>query len=532
MLRKYCFAVLVVGLALALFSCTKRKPEEIAYAPNAPNSPYPPAGATNIDHTTTDVTLSWICSDNDGGVLCYDVYLDTLDPPLAVIASGITASSYFVDSLNFKTTYYWKVFAKDDQGVVTAGSVWSFSTLPHPNQAPGNPGYLAPADGAPGEYPTLNFNWACTDPDGTSDTLRYDVYLGTTVSPPLVCQNFRDTGYLQTSLAYATTHYWKILAWDNHGASASGPVHSFTTRACPWYYKKDMPSPRYGFGAAAVNGKAYIIGGTNGMVELSEVLEYDPVLDTWTSKAEMPTPRSNLAVTDWNNKIYAIGGTSRCNERYDPFADTWVSLAPVPEDLSSSSVHAINGKLYTTSPVMVYDISADDWWDTTYYFSWADTITLDSIIIRIDTINTFVRSTLPHGNHYYCSAVYNNLIYVMGGSYSSYPTPLVDVYDPVTNLWNSASDLPGPANYSAATTANGFIYVIGGYASSYNKRVSKYDPLSDAWYIRSDIQTARSLSGAVFVNNCIYMFGGVNIFPLSSVEEYRLEEDPKNIPFR
>ena len=145
------------------------------YAPNAPNSPYPPTGATNIDHTTTDVTLSWSCSDKDGGVLCYDVYLDTLDPPLAVIASGIAVSSYFVDSLNFNTTYYWKVFAKDDQGVVTAGSVWSFSTLPHPNQAPSVPVYLAPGRrGLPGNTPPSILTGAARTPTGEIlSTMRF-----------------------------------------------------------------------------------------------------------------------------------------------------------------------------------------------------------------------------------------------------------------------------------------------------------------------------------------------------------------------
>ena len=86
----------------------------------------------------------------------------------------------------------------------------------------------------------------------------------------------------------------------------------------------------------------------------------------------------------------------------------------------------------------------------------------------------------------------------------------------------------GPVSASAAIVANEFIYVIGGYDGSASKRVRKYDPLADTWLIRCDLQTGRSLLGAAFINNRIYAVGGVALFPLSTVEEYQMELDPKN----
>ena len=111
-------------------------------------------------------------------------------------------------------------------------------------------------------------------------------------------------------------------------------------------------------------------------------------------------------------------------------------------------------------------------------------------------------------------------------------TKIVDVYDPAINTWSFSSALLSPANLSSALAANNCIYVLGGYTGIIQSRVSKYDPFTDTWYIRSEMQKARSMFGTAFANNCIYVFGGLNVFPLSSVEEYRLVQDPKNIPVR
>ncbi|MBI5804640.1 hypothetical protein HZA73_01190 [candidate division TA06 bacterium] len=525
MLRKYCFVFLAAGMAMALFSCTKRKPEEIEYAPNAPNSPYPPDRATNIDHTTTDVTLSWKCSDKDGGLLYYDVYLDTLNPPSALAASGLATASYFADSLSYNTTYYWKVFASNDKGVITAGPVWSFTTLPHSNQAPYAPVYLAPADGAPWEYPTLLFNWTCTDPNGEDDNpLCYDIYLGTTASPPLFCPQYQKDWTLWSSLSYATTYYWKIVAWDIHGASTSGPIHSFTTRACPWYSKKDMPSKRYFFSTAVVNNKIYIIGGKDPSQNvLSLVEEYDPINDTWTQKADIPTPRSESAAAVYNNTVYIFGGYTNKVEVYDPLANIWTVKNDAPEDIASATAAVFQNKIYVSSSgIHVYDPAIDDWWDSTWVETYTDTL---EDTTYYDTIYTWTNPHYPGSN----PVILNNELYFLnvGGGFWRYNESLD------TCLFLHGVTIPYSLSYYGTVIANNYLYVLGGYdAGSYSDRVSKYDPFTDTWYIRSDMQTGRSTIGTAYVNNCIYVFGGLNVLWLSSVEEYRLEEDPKNIPVR
>ena len=526
--------LLLLASIISLASCTKRKPEEIDYAPNSPWNPYPPDSATNVEHTTLDVTLSWAASDpNSGDVLTYTIYLDTLNPPLTSIASGLTSPSFPLTGLSYNTTYYWNLYITDDQGVTTSGPVWRFTTLPHANSAPTVPSYLYPVANAPGLYPTLNFGWNCTDPEGSSDTLLYDLYLGVSPQPPLTPVR-NDSVMVReiTGLEYATTYYWKVVVHDNHYAYASGPVYAFTTRDCPWFYKRELPSPRYGFGTAVVNGKIYVIGGTDGANYMNEVLEYDPLWDTWTRKADMPTARSDLAVTAWNNKIYAIGGKSSFdifdkNEVYDPSSDTWTNLAPEPSASYGITAHAVNGKILVLGGkhvseiyglryfggVVEYNIATDAWWDTTYYRIFYDSLNVDSII-WIDTIYSQVKSLLPNANCNNCSAVYNNLIYVMGGAgLTGLLLPTMDVYHPANNTWSTASNMLGPANFPAATVANGFIYVIGGYSLGYLRRVRKYDPATNTWAVRGDMQEYRASFGAAFVNDCIYAIGGTGMFP-------------------
>jgi len=72
-------------------------------------------------------------------------------------------------------------------------------------------------------------------PSIDGDTVTYDIYFGTSETPPL-----KETigPYLATQslityglsmLVHHTTYYWKVIAKDNHGTEAESPVWEFTT---------------------------------------------------------------------------------------------------------------------------------------------------------------------------------------------------------------------------------------------------------------------------------------------------------------
>jgi len=61
------------------------------------------------------------------------------------------------------------------------------------------------------------------------DTITYDVYFGSTSPPPKVASNQSETTYDPGILEYNTTYYWQIIAWNEQGEPAEGPIWHFTT---------------------------------------------------------------------------------------------------------------------------------------------------------------------------------------------------------------------------------------------------------------------------------------------------------------
>jgi hypothetical protein len=93
-----------------------------------PNTPSDPLPANETVHVDVDTNLSWIGGDPDPeDIITYDVYLGTTTlPPKAV--SNQSTTEYNPETMNYNTTYYWKIIAWDNHGHHTGGPLWSFTT--------------------------------------------------------------------------------------------------------------------------------------------------------------------------------------------------------------------------------------------------------------------------------------------------------------------------------------------------------------------------------------------------------------------
>ncbi|MBW2171800.1 MAG: DUF2341 domain-containing protein, partial [Deltaproteobacteria bacterium] len=184
--------------------------------PGTPSSPSPPDDATGI---SVDADLDW---DDSLNATAYDVYFDTVNPPVTQVASDITSSNHTLPTLSYNTQYFWKIVAKNACDT-TDGPVWDLTTCP---PAPGTPGTPSPVNGATGVSVDADLDWA-----DCSDTDSYDVYFSTSSTPPLV-GNTAVSSYALGTLLYETTYYWKIVAKNDCGNTAA-TVWSFTTESCP-----------------------------------------------------------------------------------------------------------------------------------------------------------------------------------------------------------------------------------------------------------------------------------------------------------
>lgn len=116
------------------------------------------------------------------------------------------------------------------------------------NRPPDAPQYPTPFDGKTNAYRgDTDLEWYCYDED--HDVLTFDVYLGDTPTPPLFKGNLttRDISdyWVFPELEFSKQYWWKVVAFDSHGAKTVGPTWTFTVGAnhapvVTW----DSPSPK------------------------------------------------------------------------------------------------------------------------------------------------------------------------------------------------------------------------------------------------------------------------------------------------
>ncbi len=195
-------------------------PPAVTAAPNCVASPTAPANAaTNV----VSATLSWPFA--TGSATSYFIYFGT-DAGATNILNGVdigNVNTYTVSSgISASTVYFWRVVPVNAIGSPTGCTTWSFTSGASPNcsTAP-SPANLATAVA---RNPTLSWT-APSSPAASS----YDVYFGTSVTPPFVV-NQTGVSYVPTAPLLAnTTYYWQIVPKNALGSATGCVVNSFTT---------------------------------------------------------------------------------------------------------------------------------------------------------------------------------------------------------------------------------------------------------------------------------------------------------------
>ena len=241
-----------------------------------------------------------------------------------------------------------------------------------------------------------------------------------------------------------------------------------------WTRKADQPNGRESYGACAVDGILYVIGGFSGGL-LNTVEAYDPVTDTWTRKANMIIPRGGSDVGVVDGIIYAIGGrvqienatvNTNITEAYDPGTDTWTRKAGMINARRFAVVSVIDGRIYVAggeSPEVsleMYDPGTDTW----------------TPLVGSEQQGVILTNWAVSGAVLLDEKSGDEKMYIMGG----WPTlNQIWVYNPVSNtLELSDIQMSSPKGFAGDFVFNNKIYIMGGWTAGKGNLVDVwvYDP--------------------------------------------------------
>jgi hypothetical protein len=131
-------------------------------------------------------------------------------------------------------------------------------------------------------------------------------------------------------------------------------VEVYDTNSGTWTQSADMPTPRWGHSAVAMNGKIYVFGGRAGGAVYSSVEVYSPQTDTWTTRSAMPTRRYCLTACLLDSTIYTLGGWLDSGggpiydkvEVYHPESDTFHTEVPIPVARAVLASSVLGGRIF------------------------------------------------------------------------------------------------------------------------------------------------------------------------------------------
>jgi len=351
-----------------------------------------------------------------------------------------------------------------------------------------------------------------------------------------------------------------------------------------------MPTPRTALTSEAINGTVYVIGGADflphpvigGEHKGYSVNEaYDIESGVWQKKAPMPTPRDHHKSTVIDGKIYVVGGsqtsikaTVGANEVYNPITDKWEVLEPLPTIRGALGVTSLNGTIFAFGGLAEENVSLDTVEQFIPNQGWIEhpsmptaahglgTITVSEKIYLIGgvsdhglipiNVSYYDPNVIPEFNSAvpiaygieemiwesnmplptlraeFAFTTYDDKIYLIGGfDKTESALDVVEVYDTKTNSWSTLSPLPEPIHHNTASAYDGKLYVAGGtqdqipsYFGLHLREKTRaqsfffiYDIEKDKWERGPDMPTPRLALTSQAINGSVYVIGGANHFP-------------------
>ncbi len=169
------------------------------------------------------------------------------------------------------------------------------------NSPPDQPTNPDPFEGQASVVTQPLMSWYASDFD--NNLVDFDVYLGTTPSPPLVASHLAGPTFTPAPLTSLTQHYWRVVARDAVGLETSSPLWSFMTR--PANTPPVTPFNPVPANAAQNVVLNQILSWTSGDLD-GDPVEYDVYFGTTSPP---PLAASDLTVLHWIPGPLAVATT-------------------------------------------------------------------------------------------------------------------------------------------------------------------------------------------------------------------------------
>ena len=226
------------------------------------------------------------------------------------------------------------------------------------------------------------------------------------------------------------------------------------------------PSSIEDFTIATLKGRLLVVGGKDKSTgkKTNTILTFDEHSQQWIqSHPAIPTPQASPTAIGYQDHLVIAGGRNSEDNRipHVNILDTtklWKTAQPLP---STDHYRA----------VLIQD---------TMYLVGQDTLTVLRAHVPnlISGAKSGVWETLPNAPYYRSSPVtIGNTLLTVGGTdkpWGGSPTSSIPMYNPTTNQWTRAGDLPKPMDTPFCTIMNSELFVLGDliFSSVYVSKLS------------------------------------------------------------
>ncbi len=243
------------------------------------------------------------------------------------------------------------------------------------------------------------------------------------------------------------------VAIDAVTASDDAPSNEDAAASSPWSSGPALPVELQEISAVTIDDRIWVVGGFEGLGEVSTVRVLDPSTRTWTLGPPLPVARHHVALATLDGDLYVLGGmeTTRFTNVDDAWvlrsgASEWTEIAPLPEDRGAGIAGEIDGLLYVvggqgrgglSSTTLVYDPAMDTW---------------------------STAASIPTRREHLAGFVYDGEIWALGGRALSLGSAMdvVEIYDPATDTWRTGPSLTGTHGGFAAAVVGNVAVAVGG----------------------------------------------------------------------